>query len=211
VRTYDPNLQIIWLMTRCLHYSTVFTIYIEAQRSRKLQLDASSACHTLYYFSMTFYGNVFVVSSVVFVPLQFSSSQVPIPVGENCWSTCLTLRVLNLLDVVPGEGTEGAGTIAGTDVPSVVALFQHVHRVAFEQFQLVVVLGEVLEHGAVWYRFRLGLYMQGLTDRILGPVERAVTSARSDLYGFGVVARRQLIGRETRGVAVTTHGLLAAG
>lgn len=149
MRTYDPNLQIIWLMTRCLHYSTVFTIYIEAQRSRKLQLDASSACHTLYYFSMTFYGNVFVVSSVVFVPLQFSSSQVPIPVGENCWSTCLTLRVLNLLDVVPWEGTEGAGTIAGTDVPSVVALFQHVHRVAFEQLQLVVVLGEVLEHGAV--------------------------------------------------------------
>lgn len=48
------------------------------------------------------------------------------------------------LHVVTREGAEVTGPLAGTDVPSVVALLHYVHRVALLQLQLVVVLRLVI-------------------------------------------------------------------
>jgi len=44
------------------------------------------------------------------------------------------------LHVVAREGAEVAGSLTGTNIPSVVALLHHIHRVTLLQLQLVVVL-----------------------------------------------------------------------
>lgn len=44
------------------------------------------------------------------------------------------------LHVIAREGAEVTGPLAGADIPSVVALFHHVYRVALLQLQLIVVL-----------------------------------------------------------------------
>jgi len=44
------------------------------------------------------------------------------------------------LHIVAREGAEIAGPLAGANVPSVIALLHHVHRVALLQLELVVIL-----------------------------------------------------------------------
>lgn len=44
------------------------------------------------------------------------------------------------LHVVTREGAEVTGSLAGADVPAVIALLHHVYRVAFLQLELVLVL-----------------------------------------------------------------------
>lgn len=59
------------------------------------------------------------------------------------------------LHVVAREGAEVTGPLAGADVPSVVALLHHVHRVALLQLQLVVVLRLVIVQRSVsiWKKY----------------------------------------------------------
>ena len=55
-------------------------------------------------------------------------------------STSGRVCVSNAFDVVAREGTEEAGSLAGADVPTVVAIFQHADHVAFLQLKLVNIL-----------------------------------------------------------------------
>lgn len=51
--------------------------------------------------------------------------------------------------IVSGEGAEVPGSLTGTDIPTVIAFFHHVYRVAFFQLELVLVLGSIVVQSSV--------------------------------------------------------------
>lgn len=53
-------------------------------------------------------------------------------------------HMLYTLDVVAGESSERAGTVARSDKPAVVTFFQDVNGVSFQKLQFVVVLWPIL-------------------------------------------------------------------